>query len=81
MHRILPIAFIGLLAGCSTPAYRPPEVPVPAAYSADATTRQIDRLMKAGARAYLTKPLDMPEFLKAINDATSSLAKEAPVAA
>jgi PAS domain S-box-containing protein len=49
--------------------------------SADATTRQIDRLMKAGARAYLTKPLDIPEFLKAINDATSSLAKEAPVAA
>jgi CheY-like chemotaxis protein len=49
--------------------------------SADATTRQIDRLLKAGARSYLTKPLDIPEFLKAINDATASPAEEASVAA
>src|SRR5205814_6175646 len=49
--------------------------------SADATTRQIDRLMKAGARAYLTKPLDIPEFLKAINDATVSPKADASEAA
>jgi PAS domain S-box-containing protein len=31
--------------------------------SADATVSQIERLMSAGASAYLTKPLDVPEFL------------------
>lgn len=36
--------------------------------SADATSRQIDRLMEAGARAYLTKPLDMLEFYRVINE-------------
>jgi len=34
--------------------------------SADATKRQIDRLMSAGATAYLTKPLDMNEFFRAL---------------
>jgi CheY-like chemotaxis protein/anti-sigma regulatory factor (Ser/Thr protein kinase) len=38
--------------------------------SADATARQIDRLMSAGARAYLTKPIDMTEFFRAIDAAT-----------
>jgi CheY-like chemotaxis protein len=32
------------------------------AISADATRGQIDRLMKAGARIYLTKPLDVAKF-------------------
>jgi NodT family efflux transporter outer membrane factor (OMF) lipoprotein len=32
MRKILP-AFAVIVAGCSTPAYRPPEVPVPATYS------------------------------------------------
>ena len=32
--------------------------------SADATPRQIERLMKAGARSYLTKPLDVDRFLR-----------------
>ena len=32
MRKILPV-FAGLLAACSTPAYRAPEVPVPATYS------------------------------------------------
>jgi len=49
--------------------------------SADATARQIDRLLKAGARAYLTKPLNIPEFLKTINDVTASPAEETCVAA
>jgi PAS domain S-box-containing protein len=31
--------------------------------TADATAGQADRLLKAGARAYLTKPLDVKEFL------------------
>ena len=37
--------------------------------SADATERQIDRLMTAGAHAYLTKPLDVTEFLRVMEEA------------
>jgi len=36
--------------------------------SADATVRQIDRLKAAGARNYLTKPLDIPEFFRVIDE-------------
>ena len=36
--------------------------------SADATVGQIQRLKTAGATAYLTKPLDVQELLKTIND-------------
>jgi PAS domain S-box-containing protein len=39
--------------------------------SADATTRQVDRLMEAGARAYLTKPLDITEFFRTIDETIS----------
>jgi CheY-like chemotaxis protein/two-component sensor histidine kinase len=35
--------------------------------SADATARQIQRLMSAGARSYLTKPLDIGEFFRVID--------------
>ncbi|MEY2488686.1 MAG: hypothetical protein QOC70_628 [Verrucomicrobiota bacterium] len=35
--------------------------------SADATARQVKRLMTAGASAYLTKPLDMLEFFRVID--------------
>ena len=34
--------------------------------SADATPGQIERLLAAGARAYLTKPLDVREFLQLV---------------
>ena len=34
--------------------------------SADATARQIKQIMDAGARAYLTKPLDVPQFFHAL---------------
>ena len=34
--------------------------------SADATPRQIERLMAGGAEAYLTKPLNVPEFLHTV---------------
>jgi PAS domain S-box-containing protein len=34
--------------------------------SADATSRQIKRLMSAGARSYLTKPIDVGEFFQVI---------------
>jgi PAS domain S-box-containing protein len=37
--------------------------------SADATAPQIKRLLSAGARAYLTKPLDIPEFFRVIDEA------------
>jgi two-component system sensor histidine kinase/response regulator len=36
--------------------------------SADATARQINRLKAAGARNYLTKPLDISEFFRVIDE-------------
>ena len=39
------------------------DIPV-VAVSADATPRQTERLLKLGARAYLTKPLDVDRFLR-----------------
>jgi CheY-like chemotaxis protein len=36
--------------------------------SADATQRQIDRLLAAGARDYLTKPLDVARFLQVVEE-------------
>jgi PAS domain S-box-containing protein len=40
--------------------------------SADATAPQIKRLLSAGARAYLTKPLDVAEFFRVIDETFSS---------
>ena len=37
-------------------------------FSADATERQVKRLMAAGARAYLTKPAKVAEFLSMLDD-------------
>jgi CheY-like chemotaxis protein len=42
------------------------EIPV-VVISADATTRQIKRLMQAGATTYLTKPLDVAEFFRVLD--------------
>jgi PAS domain S-box-containing protein len=44
------------------------EIPV-VIISADATSPQIKRLLSAGARAYLTKPIDIAEFFRVIEDA------------
>jgi PAS domain S-box-containing protein len=46
------------------------EIPV-VVISADVTPRQINRLMAAGARAYLTKPFDMQEFFRIIEQTTA----------
>ena len=35
--------------------------------SADATSRQMDRLMTAGATTYLTKPLDVAQFFRVLD--------------
>src|SRR5438105_3493484 len=43
------------------------EIPV-VVVSADATTRQIKRLTKAGALNYLTKPLDVTEFFRVLDE-------------
>ncbi|MBC8320880.1 MAG: PAS domain S-box protein [Bacteroidetes bacterium] len=43
------------------------EIPV-VILSADATPKQIERLMKAGAADYITKPLDITEFLKIVDE-------------
>ena len=37
-------------------------------FSADATERQVKRLLAAGARAYLTKPAKVGDFLKMLDD-------------
>ena len=36
--------------------------------SADATERQMERLMEAGATAYITKPIDVSKFISAIDE-------------
>jgi signal transduction histidine kinase/CheY-like chemotaxis protein len=46
------------------------EIPV-VVISADATAPQIKRLLSSGARAYLTKPLDIGEFFRVIDEALS----------
>ena len=47
------------------------EIPV-VVVSADATTLQIKRLMKAGAATYLTKPLDVAEFFRVLDQTAAS---------
>jgi CheY-like chemotaxis protein len=37
--------------------------------SADATPRQIEHMLSAGAAAYLTKPLDIEKFLRVVDEA------------
>jgi CheY-like chemotaxis protein len=39
--------------------------------SADATPGQVRRLLEGGATAYLTKPLDVSEFLRTVDEALS----------
>ena len=56
------------------------EIPV-VIISADATSRQIERLMEAGAHAYLTKPLDMLEFSRVINEMAVPRVRQDSVAA
>ena len=43
------------------------DVPV-VVLSADATNEQVQRLLDRGAQAYMTKPLDIPSFLAAVDD-------------
>jgi CheY-like chemotaxis protein len=44
--------------------------------SADATSRQIKRLLASGAQRYLTKPIDIAEFTRALNETPP--ARQAP---
>jgi CheY-like chemotaxis protein len=48
--------------------------------SADATKRQIDRLLAAGARSYLPKPIDLKEFYRAIDETTCTRTVECAAA-
>lgn len=43
--------------------------------SADATPSQIERLLKAGARNYLTKPFDIPPFLAIVDEILEEVAR------
>lgn len=45
--------------------------------SADATKKQIERLLQAGARAFLTKPLDLPTLFDEVNKVRIDLRKAA----
>jgi PAS domain S-box-containing protein len=56
------------------------EIPV-VVISADATAPQIKRLLSAGARAYLTKPIDISEFFRAVDEALGLLPTKEEVAA
>ncbi len=47
--------------------------------SADATSRQIQRLMAGGAHAYLTKPIAMTEFYRVIAETRSKAEETAQV--
>ena len=49
--------------------------------SADATSGQIKRLMEAGARAYLTKPIDVAEFFRVVNSDNFCAREADPVGA
>jgi hypothetical protein len=51
------------------------EIPV-IIISADATQGQIERLRAAGARDYLTKPLDIAKFLQVVDDVLSARHRE-----
>ena len=35
--------------------------------SADAMTQQIDKMLKAGVKGYITKPIDIVEFIKTVD--------------
>src|SRR5205814_146508 len=56
------------------------EIPV-VIISADATSPQIKRLLSAGARAYLTKPIDIAEFFRVIEEALGNALKTEEAAA
>jgi CheY-like chemotaxis protein len=45
--------------------------------SADATGTQIEKLLSAGARNYLTKPIDVPRFLHTVDEILGSSASSA----
>ncbi len=56
------------------------EIPV-VVLSADATAPQISRLLSAGAHAYLTKPIDISEFFRVIDEALGATAAAAEAVA
>jgi CheY-like chemotaxis protein len=47
--------------------------------TADATPGQKERLLAAGANNYLTKPLDIPAFLKIVDDMLAKSASDKPI--
>jgi CheY-like chemotaxis protein len=49
--------------------------------SADATRRQMDRLMTAGATTYLTKPIDVAEFFQVLDKTAANSAQNSKKAA
>jgi signal transduction histidine kinase/ActR/RegA family two-component response regulator len=59
---------LGVLKSHSTTA----EIPV-VVISADATPGTIDRMLGAGASAYLTKPLDIPNLLEVVDKAIAAV--------
>jgi multidrug efflux system outer membrane protein len=77
MRKILP-AFAVLVAGCSTPAYRPPQVPVPATYSVTAVSPASPDLRPASedvptAGVQVSTALASAPFWKDLGDTTLTM--------
>ena len=68
MHKILLVVLAGLLAGCSTPAYRASQVPVPSAYSV-AESRGASEEIPASVVRVSTKPASVA-FWSELGDST-----------
>ena len=83
MRKILPVVLVGLLAGCSTPAYRASEIPVPSTYSAGGVTpattasRVASEEIPASVVRVSTTPASVP-FWSELGDSTlTRLVREA----
>lgn len=79
MRKIL-TALAGLLAGCSTPAYRAPEVPVPSAYSVSTNTSAVTNTTSASPTAdvattavYVSPTLSSTPFWTDLGDSTLTM--------
>ena len=74
MRKIL-IGFAGLLAGCSTPAYRAPEVPVPSVYTVGTNSPPVSSVLGASGNAtingvYMSTTLASTPFWTDLGDST-----------
>jgi len=82
MHKVLPVVLAGLLAACSTPAYRASEVPVPATYSASGVTpsappKDVSEEIPASVVRVSTTPASVPFWTELGDSTLTRLVREA----